>query len=102
MADPMTRFWERFNTRAKLGGRRLYETRQRTKEWTGEGGVKLTEAEKQQLFQQGVDDPSGRMFEEIGRNRQAANKLEGTTEIPADLWEWLKDRWAKMQQQGEG
>lgn len=100
--DAMARLWERFEARKKLGGRRLFETRKRAVEFTGPGGVKLSQAEKAELFRAGVDDPTGGMFEETGRLRQAANGLEGTKDIPADLWEWWKSEWAKLQAQGGG
>lgn len=100
MPDPHERFWERFKARVKLGGRRLYESRLRTLEWAGEGGVKLSEAEKTELGQRAYDDPTGAMFEEILENRRKANKLEGTTEIPMDWWIWAKDLEVKRQEQG--
>jgi len=100
MPDPMARLWERFEARKKLGGRRLFETRKRAVEFTGPGGVRLTQAEKAELFQRGIDDPTGSVFEETLRLRQQANKLEGTTDIPADFFEWLKEGWAKRQEQG--
>jgi len=100
MADTFERLWERFEARKKLGGRRLYETRLRAKEWAGPGGIKLSQAEKAELFQRAVDDISGTVFEDIARNRQKANKLEGTKDVPADFWEWAKHEWAKRQEQG--
>lgn len=100
MPDAHERFWERFKARVKLGGRRLYESRLRTLEWAGEGGVKLSQAEKAELGQRAMDDSTGQMFSEILLNRQAANKLEGTKDIPADWWQWVKDLQAKRQEQG--
>jgi len=94
------RFSERLENRAKLGGRSIYETRLRLKEWTGPGGKKLKESEKRELFRRAVEDSSGQMFQEVLTNRQAANGLEGTTGVPADWWVWAKSEYAKLQQEG--
>jgi len=87
--------WERLERRAKIGGQALYETRLRAKEWTGEGGVKLSEAEKIELGNGACDDPTGQIFEDILRNRQKANNLEGTKDIPQDFLAFAK----KVQEQ---
>lgn len=100
MPDPFERLWTRLENRVKLGGRRLFETRKRAVEFTGPGGVKLTQAEKAELGNRAYDDPTGQMFEETLRNRQAANKLENTKDIPADWWEWAKKVQEKRQEQG--
>lgn len=100
MPDPFTRLWERIQARAKIGGLRLYETELRAEEWTGEGGVKLSEVEKVELGDRAYDDPTGQMFEETIRNRQAAKKLEGTREITKDWWVWARRVQEKREQQG--
>jgi len=102
MPNAFERFSERLDSRAKQGGRAIYETKQRTKQWTGEAGVKLTEAEKLELGNRACDDPTGQIFEEILRNRQAANNLEGTKDIPADFHVWAKRLQEKRQAAGEG
>lgn len=96
----MARLWERFESRKKLGGRRLFETRKRAVEFTGPGGVKLTQAEKAELGNRAYDDPTGQMFEDALRNRQKANKLEGTKDIPADWLVWAKDIQEQRQKEG--
>lgn len=102
MPDAFERLWDRMEARAKLGGRRLFETRKRAVEFSGPGGVKLSEAEKAELGNRACDDVSGQMFEETLRNRQAANKLEGTKDIPQDWWVWAKKVQEKRQAQGGG
>lgn len=100
MPDTFERLWERFEARRKLGGRRLYETRQRAMEWTGSGGVKLKEAEKAELGNQAYDDPSGQIFEDTLRSRQIPAKLEGTKDIPMDWWVWARRVQEKRQAAG--
>lgn len=102
MPNAFERFSERLESRAKVGGRALYETRLRLKEWQGEGGVKLTEAEKIELGNRACDDPTGQIFEDVLRNRQKANGLEGTKDIPQDFLAWAKKVQEKRQEQGEG
>lgn len=100
MPDPFERLWERLEARRKIGGRRLYETRQRALEWVGPGGVKLSDAEKAELGNQAYDDPSGQMFEDILRSRQIPAKLEGTKDIPMSWWVWAKKVQEQRQAQG--
>jgi len=94
------RLWERIERRGKIGGQSLYETRLRAKDWFGEGGVKLTEAEKTELGNRAYDDPTGQIFEDTLRNRQKANKLEGTKEIPQDWLAWAKKVQERRQKEG--
>lgn len=101
MPNAFERFSERLEERAKVGGRALYETRLRAKEWYGEGGVKITEAEKAQLGSRACDDPTGLLFEDILRNRQKAHNLEGSKEIPADFLAWAKKLQEKRQERGD-
>lgn len=100
MTDPHERFWSRFRARAKLGGRRLYEQELQAMEWTGEGGIKLKEAEKDELGQRACADVTGQMFSETLLNRQVAKGLEKTKRMPPDWWIWAKKVEAKRQEQG--
>ena len=97
MPNAFDRFSERLENRAKVGGKALYETRLRAKAWYGEGGVKLSEAEKVELGRRACADPTGQLFEDILRNRQKANKMEGSKDIPQDFLAWAK----KVQEQRE-
>lgn len=100
MANLMRRYWERMESRAKIGGRALYETRLRAKKWYGEGGVELTDAEVIELGDRAAADSTGQMFEDALRNRQKANNMEGSKELPEDWGVWAEGVQERRQAQG--
>jgi len=100
MSNLMRRFWERMESRGKIGGRALYETRLRAKAWYGEGGVKLTDAEVIELGDRAYDDPTGQIFEDALRNRQKANNMEGSKELVKDWGVWAEEVQERRQAAG--
>ena len=101
MPNAFERFSERLEKRAKLGGRAIYETRLQAKDWYGEGGRKLTEAEKTELGNMAYDDPTGQVFEDVLRNRQKANNMEGSKDVPQDWAVWAKKVLERRQEGGD-
>lgn len=94
MSERLSERWERL---VEKGARREVERRRTTREFFGEGGTRLSQREKLQLFEQQALDPTGEGMTDTLRRRQAANKMEGTADIPADWWTWCKLMTEKMQ-----
>lgn len=84
-----TRLSERWEQLVEKGGRREVERRRLTRNYFGEGGRLLTQAERHELFGHLALDPTGQGMTDVLRNRQRENKMEGTASIPADWWDWV-------------
>jgi hypothetical protein len=96
MTDTNERFWQRHQDRIEKGARRELQIRQKAAEFYGEGGVKLSRAEKAELYREMALDPMGVKMAGVLANRQRANKL-GPDQLPLDFLEWDAAQWAKLQ-----
>ncbi len=83
------RLSERWETRVEKGGRREVERRRLTRNYFGEGGRQLTGAERDQLRDMMILEPTGQQMTPVLLARQKANKTEGTPDIPKDWWVWM-------------
>lgn len=78
------RFWERHESRVERFGQRAYELELRTIEYFGEGGVKMSGAEKRKVYIQKASDPTGGSMFDILMRRKEANGL-GDIKVPRDF-----------------
>jgi hypothetical protein len=91
------RLWTRHQKRVETGARRHLDAKKRMEDVYGEGGVKLTQREKAELYLQAALDPMGQQMSEILMRRQQANKV-GPTAVPRDWFLWDISNWAKHQE----
>lgn len=81
------RLHDRHKERVREGALRYLEHKKALRQFTGPGGVRLSDEEQRELYQQAKADPA--MMLSILQARQEEHKLE-PTQVPRDYVDWVQ------------
>lgn len=81
------RLWDRHEQRVHEGALAYLEQKRALREYAGFGGIKLTETEEREIYQEVKANPAKRLS--VLQNRQRAHK-QAPWQIPKDLIKWIQ------------